>query len=1213
MKKLITWALLLATLLTLFAGCKQNTDNKPDVNYDLEAAMEYIKTVYKEAPEKTSRDFQRIAVVPVGNKKFEVKWSVDVPETVVKFGETKDGLITVHVNQDLAEDTPYVLTATITDGKTTLTKSWNHVAPKSMKGDIAGVINDAFALEPGASLDYEATLTGVITVINTPYDAGYKNITVTIAIEGFEGKNIQCYRLKGEGAENLAVTDTITVTGTLTNYNGNVQFGAGCTLDKVVKGEGAPEAPTDSKVIVDEAFALAPGGALPYASVTLTGPIVKIGTPYDASYGNITVTIEVEGTSGKKEIVCYRMKGEGADTLKPGDIITVTGAIINYADGSEKGLVEFNAGCTLDKVVDGGVELPTAPSNPKEIVDAALKLKDGEALMYKEPVTLTGKLATINTEYSEQYKNITVTMIVESSTGTAQFQAYRLTGDGIADLKVGNIITVKGNLVNYKGNVQFAAGCELVKAEKGDASDEQPEDTKPSVTLTPVDAPVAGTAYKFYLTQKNLQDKVLYLTGEMNGYYYATTDDATKAVDVYVESVSGGVRVYFLKGDVKNYLEIVKSGTHNNVVFTTEPTKVLKYNTAIKGVTCDVEGTEMYFGTYGTYKTFSASDISYVTGENAGKLDVAQGNFVAHFGTVTIVEGEGGSGEGGDDTPDTPVVPDPTPDTELSIKDALALGASKEHNVYTEGKYYVTGVITEVYQTTYGNMKITDAEGNILTVYGTYDATGATKYGDLSWKPVAGYTVTVYGIIGQYNGTVQLKNGWITEMTPVADAELTVDNVLTMGATMADGDVTADKYYVTGKVSAVTGGAFGKITLKGKSGKTIEVSGTMSLKPVVGDTLTVYGTVSKSGEAVVMKGAWSTALEKLPAMPTDSKVIVDNAFELAAGEVLEYAEGNKVVLTGVIKSIDTPYSSQYKNITVTVYVEGSNGLKELVVYRLKGEGADALAEGDMITVQGTIKNYNGTIEFDSGCQLQAVKTAAQVMEDAFALETGAALTGKYILSGELVKIDTPYDSGYKNITVTLRVGDKNIQCFRLKGEGADTLAVGDMVTVYGQIKNYNGKVQFNSGCTIVDVEKPKVGIVVGTAYKFGMVQENVSTEDVYYLTGSLSGNYMATSTDASAAVEVYVEETEGGYYLYAMVGGAKKYVNMVVSGTYVNGKYEDAAATVYTYDSDSNTLVATVSDALYWFGTRNDKTYTTVGPVKVEFAGFYCQLYPVAG
>ena len=41
-------------------------------------------------------------------------------------------------------------------------------------------------------------------------------------------------------------------------------------------------------------------------------------------------------------------------------------------------------------------------------------------------------------------------------------------------------------------------------------------------------------------------------------------------------------------------------------------------------------------------------------------------------------------------------------------------------------------------------------------------------------------------------------------------------------------------------------------------------------------------------------------------------------------------------------------------------------------YRLSGEGADTLAEGDTITVTGLLKNYKGTVEFDKGCTLDAV-------------------------------------------------------------------------------------------------------------------------------------------------------------------------------------------------------------------------------------------------
>ena len=66
MKKGVLWATLLALLLVLLTGC--GDDPAPPVeNYDMEAAMEYIKTVYKNAQQTTDRNYQRIAMVPVGD------------------------------------------------------------------------------------------------------------------------------------------------------------------------------------------------------------------------------------------------------------------------------------------------------------------------------------------------------------------------------------------------------------------------------------------------------------------------------------------------------------------------------------------------------------------------------------------------------------------------------------------------------------------------------------------------------------------------------------------------------------------------------------------------------------------------------------------------------------------------------------------------------------------------------------------------------------------------------------------------------------------------------------------------------------------------------------------------------------------------------------------------------------------------------------------
>ena len=136
--------------------------------------------------------------------------------------------------------------------------------------------------------------------------------------------------------------------------------------------------------------------------------------------------------------------------------------------------------------------------------------------------------------------------------------------------------------------------------------------------------------------------------------------------------------------------------------------------------------------------------------------------------------------------------------------------------------------------------------------------------------------------------------------------------------------------------------------------------------------------------------------------------------------------------------------------------------------------------------------------------------------------------------------------------------------------------------------------------------------VAGVAYKFGMIQKNKSETDVYYLKGGMDGYYMATSTDVNAAIDVYLEATTGGYYLYTTNGGTKTYINMVVSGTHVNGAYESKASTVYRYDATSKTLIADVGGKDYWFGTRNDKTYTTVGPCATSYNGFYCTFYQEA-
>lgn len=146
---------------------------------------------------------------------------------------------------------------------------------------------------------------------------------------------------------------------------------------------------------------------------------------------------------------------------------------------------------------------------------------------------------------------------------------------------------------------------------------------------------------------------------------------------------------------------------------------------------------------------------------------------------------------------------DPAADSVLTIKEALELGASKKHNVYTENKYYITGEIKSFSGDRgkeFGNIVIADAEGNEILVYGTWDETGEIRYDALENPPVEGDTVTVYGVIGQYNGTAQMKNGWF-KAAPVVDDD---DDTTGDGKDDTAGDTTGGSTTTTPEVKPNT-------------------------------------------------------------------------------------------------------------------------------------------------------------------------------------------------------------------------------------------------------------------------------------------------------------------------------------------------------------------------------------------------------------------------
>ena len=322
-----------------------------------------------------------------------------------------------------------------------------------------------------------------------------------------------------------------------------------------------------------------------------------------------------------------------------------------------------------------------------------------------------------------------------------------------------------------------------------------------------------------------------------------------------------------------------------------------------------------------------------------------------------------------------------------------------------------------------------------------------------------GYTADVTGIVQLYSGNFYLipvtADAFANCALPErSDAEklameletVTVAGVFTENTTVdlpvAGATYTEVKYAWASDNAGIVIGADGKMTV------------TVPEAPATA-TVTLTATCGAATETKT----FTVSLTKL-ATPAD---VVNAAYALADGASLP----GTYTLSGVIVSIDTAYSEQYKNITVTILVEG----KSIQCYRLAGEGAEKLAVGDNITVTGVLKNYKGTIEFDAKCSLDSAISVKDLVDAAYALAEGAAMDGTYTLTGVIATVDTAYSEQYKNVTVTITVEGKAIMCYRLKGEGADTIAVGDTITVTGKIKNYKGTVEFDTGCVLGTVVK----------------------------------------------------------------------------------------------------------------------------------------------
>lgn len=258
--------------------------------------------------------------------------------------------------------------------------------------------------------------------------------------------------------------------------------------------------------------------------------------------------------------------------------------------------------------------------------------------------------------------------------------------------------------------------------------------------------------------------------------------------------------------------------------------------------------------------------------------------------------------------------------------------------------YRVTGAVTKIANTTYGNWYLNDGTGEVY-IYGTLDKSGAEK-NFLSLGIEVGDEVTVEGPKTTYNGTVELVNvsvikinkslikvdsltinGAVAKEMPIEGGEIVAN--LTCKGTGVAVEIPADAQSWLGVINS-TIGSNPIVTLRASANAGGERSATVTFK-------TTDGKKEYSAQATIVQAG----------------AIVD----ASVADFLAAPVGDALYrLTGVITKVE---KAEYGNI----YIRDYSG--EVYIYGIGEKGAfeaSGLVEGDIVTLVGKRGEYKGTAQ-----------------------------------------------------------------------------------------------------------------------------------------------------------------------------------------------------------------------------------------------------------
>ena len=363
--------------------------------------------------------------------------------------------------------------------------------------------------------------------------------------------------------------------------------------------------------------------------------------------------------------------------------------------------------------------------------------------------------------------------------------------------------------------------------------------------------------------------------------------------------------------------------------------------------------------------------------------------------------------------------------------------------------YRVTGTVTRIVNTTYGNWYLADETGEIY-IYGTLDSKGNEK-NFLSWGLEVGDIITIEGPKQLYNGTVELVN--------VTVINIQKSLVKVEGYDPEDATIPVEGGNVTVNLICKTNnGVSVEIPDEAKSWLGI-VSIVGGAEPVV----TFHANANAGGDrsaTVVFKTTDDNGKEY-----TAQATIYQKGAIVAAtiAEFLEAPVGDtQYRITGVITKVA---KAEYGN----VYIRDWSG--ETYVYGIGARGdfeAAGLKVGDVVTLVGKRGEYNGTAQM-AGATLEASIPVTPIDIDSF-LDQEDDPNTYYMLTGTITEIVNPI---YGNLFLEDDTNTTYVYgCYPGWGATGDNrknwletadVTVGDKLSVIGVKSTYNGTPQLANG------------------------------------------------------------------------------------------------------------------------------------------------------